>query len=449
MLMRKIFLLVFVAGSFSGISQIAFQQASFSEALSQAKAEGKLIFLQLESPECKQCTEVAEKGLSDKEVSKMINEAFIPLYISAKHKDRKEIENLYNSPDGFGSLFIDHNGTLIHKYSGTASMSDKYKEQIAIAFNKAGENLKVSELEKEYRNGNKSVGFIEQLLLKKNELNLSTTSLLDEYVSLLPADSLNSIYTLQFIASMAPVLGSKADSTLRSNRNLFNQAWYPMPLNKRVNINARIIHNSLIKAIREKDETYAFRIASFARGTVTTTKTAAEKAYFMRLLEFYERTENTQKYLATATHYYDNYVMTVDADSIKRADDVMRDKLAVSAKKDTVKTANGFTVRSTVRFAAVAQRYTNELKDGAWNVYKKTSDPALLAKATGWIKKGLEFHESYEALNVYAHLLYKQLQKEEAIKVEKEAIALKKKYGYSVKDNEAVLSLMEKGLPLD
>jgi len=427
---------------------VAFQRISLADALAKAKSESKFIFLQLESPTCSECTEVAEKGLSDNSLSKMINESFVPLYINADHKDRKEIENMYNSPNGFGTLFIDQNGTLIHKFPSTTTMSSKYKEQIEIAFNKAGENVRVSELEKQYLNGNKSLGFLEQLMLKKRELNLDNTFLLDEYVSLLPTDSLTSISTLQFLASMYPVLGSRADFTLRRDTALFNKAWYQIALDKRVNLNSRIIYNSLNKAILEKDENYALRVARFARGTTTSTKEAAERAYFMRLAEFYDRTDNTTKYLTTAATYYDNYLMTVDPDSIKKVDEVLKGKMLQTAKKDTVRTETGYTVRALVGYSPTTQRYTGQLKEGAWNFYKKTSDPELLAKATSWVKRGLEFYESDEALNVYAHLLYKQGQKDEAIKIEKQVIELKKKRGLTAKDNEAILAKMEIGQSL-
>lgn len=447
--MRKSLVLVLVAFASSAYSQVAFQNISFADALSQSKEKGKLIFLQLESPDCRQCTEVANKGLSDKDLSSTINQSFIPLYVDAKHKDRKEIETQYNLPDGFGTLFIDQSGTLIHKFSGTVSMPQKYREQIEIALSKAGESLKVSDLEKEYRNGNKSVGFLEQLLLKKKALNLNTTVLLDEYISLLPADSLSSSYTLQFIAGMAPLLGSRADATLRKDRALFNQAWYNMPLNKRININAWIIQNSLNKAVLENDKAYAFRVASFAKGTITGNPAAAEKAYYMRLLEFYERVDDTANYFSTAVHYYDTYLMTIDADSIKQVDKVILEKLSGTAKKDTIKTDKGFTIKSTVAYAPIAQRYTWDLKEGAWNFYKKTNNPTLLAMATDWIKKALLFSETPEALDVYAHLLYKQQQKEQAIEIEKRTIELKKKQGFSVSDNEDELSLMQKGLALN
>lgn len=448
--MKISFLLLISLASFTGFSQVVFQNTSLSDALAQAKSEGKMIFLQLESPDCKECMETALKGFSDKELSQRINSAFVTLYIQSKHKDRLEIENQFNSPDGFGTLFIDQNGTLIHKYRGSSSFARKYHEEIDIAFSKAGESLKVNELEKLYNSGNKSFGLLEQLMLKKKELNLDNTASLDEYVSIMPADSLSSVYTLRFIASMAPVIGSKADIALRKDRQLFSEVWYGMPLATRSNINGRILYSSLNKAVREKDENYAFRIASFARAVVTTTQEAKEKAFHMQLLEFYSRTNNQSAYLSLAVNYYDRFLMTVNADSVKKVDEVMRKKLALtSAERDTMKTENGYIIRTAVHFAPSAQRYTSELKEGARNIYRRTADPALLAKATTWIKKGLDFYQSYDALEVYALLLYKQQQKEQAITAQKQAIDLRKKMKYTLIESEEVLAKMEKGLPVN
>lgn len=433
----------------TSFAQINFQNLSLSEALAKGRTESKMIFLQLEAPDCRQCSEVANKAFEDKDLSKVVNETFIPFYVSAKHKDRKEIESMFNVFDEFGTLFIEQSGELIHKLSGTVSMPKRYRDEIDVALIKAGESLKISQLEKEYKNGNKSLGFLEQLLVKKKELMLDNSWLLDEYINLLPADSLQSFHTLQFIASMAPLIGTKADIALRKDADMFNQAWYRMPLNKRVNINNLIIYNSLKKAIKEKDEKYAYRVAGFARSVITSTNQAADKAYYWRLLEFYERTNNSKNYFSLATYYYDKFLMTVNADSVKKADEARKDKLVNGAKKDTIKTEKGIAVKSTFSFAPQAQQFTWTLKEGAWNFYKLTSDPVLLAKATEWIKRANEFYETPESWDVYARLLYKQNQKELAIINEQKAIELKKKQQYSVKENEETLALMRQGLPLN
>ena len=110
-------------------------------------------------------------------------------------------------------------------------------------------------------------------------MKLSTDALLDEYMELLPQDSLQSIRTLQFIAQLAPILGSKTDKSLHKDGILFNKAWYGMNLQMRIGINRTIIHKSMNKAVREKNEAFAIRTASFARGTYDRNSIAGAKAF--------------------------------------------------------------------------------------------------------------------------------------------------------------------------
>ena len=190
--MRYLFLLCcFLA--FTGVSaQVSFSSISFSQALQDAQGQGKLIFLQFEAANCEQCNDVANKGLSDKTVADKINQTFFCLKIDSQHPDRNRIAQDYNinADKGFGTLFLDNNGTLIHKFLQTTSRSKDYLVQTDIALSKAGENLGISELEKEYKKGNRSYGFLQMLLLKRKTLNLPTDSLLDEYIDAVPTDSL-------------------------------------------------------------------------------------------------------------------------------------------------------------------------------------------------------------------------------------------------------------------
>lgn len=446
--MRQIFLLLLITCSFKVLSQVQFQTISFAAALSQARTQSKLVFVQLEAPDCRQCTEVAVKGLSDKELGNAINQSFVTLYVDATHKDRRQIETLYNIPNGFGTLFIDQEATLIHKYQRTTTNVQEYRNQIDIALTRAGESMKVSELEKAYLT-NKSLGLLEQLLLKKASLNLNTNALLNDYVAMLPPDSLASVYTVQFIVGMAPLIGSKAYLAFRKDTSLLNKAWKSMPLQNRSTINARIIEKSLKKAIQEKDEAYAIRTAMFARNLSRNNKEAAEKVFMMKLLEYYEGINDNNRYLSTAVHYYDKYCMTINVDSITQEDKIINKQLFDAAKKDTIKTETGFRLKATIRTSPRSQLYTWELKEGAWKIYQKTSDPVLLSKATTWIKKAIAFFETPEALHVYALLLYKQNEKEQAVNAERKAIELRKKHGFPVSNYDALLNKMQAGLPLN
>lgn len=429
-------------------AQIKFQDITFQEALEKANTEGKLLFLQFEAATCNQCNEVANKGLADANVVKRIDEGFIPLLISMNHPDRTYIGQQYNFSKGFGTLFVIPSGTLIHTFNGTASFPGEYLKQMDLALEKAGESLKINELEALYKKGNKSPGLLETLLLKKRSLNLATDDLLDEYVTSLPADSLTSTRTLQFIAQMAPAINSKADKALRQDRMAFNKAWYAMNQPLRININNRIIYKSLTNAITTKNERYAKQVAHFARSTHSGSPSGI-KAYDQNMLQFYEEIGDTAAYFQKAIAYYEHYFSMAHADSIKRVDSANRRRLMQNAKKDTIRHNNKVIIRSSFAYSPLAQHAMKELNNGAWNFYKMTKSPSLLSMAMQWAAKALNYHESPEVLHTYACLSYKLEQKQQALSALSKGIALKEKEGYSAKEWNLLLDKMKKGVLID
>lgn len=449
--MRSFFSLSFLLIFKLGIAQVNFSSISFDEALRRSQTEGKLVFLQFEAANCNQCNDVANKGFENKEVADKINQTFVCLKIDAEHPERSKVAGTYNmnKTEGFGSLFILSDGTVIHKFLKTTTFSKQYAEQIDIALTKAGESLKINELEKEYKKGNKSFGFLEVLLEKRRVLNLPTDSLLDEYIDVLPPDSLKSTNTLVFIARMTPLLNSKADKALRKDRVIFNKAWYTISLQMRVGINNAIIYRSMQKAIREKNESYALQVSSFAQGT-NTNYTSGAKAYDKNMLRFYDAINDTTAYFRKAIAYYERYFLVVSIDSIRRADSINIHRLAMAAiKKDTVLPGNVVKRTALIPYAPIGQSFSSELNNGAYEFYKKTNNTYLLSVATEWAERALEFYKSPQVLDTYARLLYKLNQADKAVKTISEAIALQQKRGFPTKEYDIVLDKMKNKKPLD
>lgn len=440
---RWIMMLVIAALAKNSFPQLNYQNISFDEAILKSKQTGQFVFIQVESPTCSKCNEVAEKSFQNKELSERLENTFICIKITSPHPDRNQVESLYNIKNGFGSLFIDNNKALIHSFPMSTTLAAEYKKQIDIFFDKAGESMKITELEKEYKSGNKSPGIMELLLLKRKSLNLETESLLDEYVTLLPEDSLKSERTLLFIVQMAPVLGTKADTELRKNNIVFNKAWYRMPLEQRINSNNRIIYKSMKKAIEEKNESFANRVATFARNTNDNNTQAGMKAYEMNMLNYYRETNDTINYLVRAIYYYDNYFMIANPDSIKRKDSLRLNSLSLTLPKDAMIT------KKVITYSPMSQTFTRELNNGAWSFYKMTSDLLLLKKALHWAKRANEFFDSPEAMDTYARLLYKTGSLQEAIDWETKAIDLRKKQGYNTKEYETILENMKINARID
>ena len=428
------------------ICQVQFQNLTYNEALKKAAINNRMIFLQFESEKCIQCNVVANKAFENEELAAQLNESFVCIAINFTHPDRETVGNFLNAKQSFGSFFIDHNGVLLHSYKMSTTQASKYKEQVGIALFKSSEGIRISELEKEYREGDKSIDMLQAILLKRKSLSLETDSLLDVYVSILPTDSLTAVTTLSFIAKMAPVIGSYADNQLRKDYALFNKAWYALPLVERVIINNRIIAKSMNKAVSEKNQAFAYRVASFNKATYTTSVQAAENAFDKNILDYLYETKDTFNYLVRAVNYYDKYYMTVSIDTISKQDSLRRKKMLATAKGDTVsRTDSTLRIRKSITFSPQTQIITQALNTGAWNFYKMSSDTMYLSKALQWVKRGLEFYEPAEAMDTYARLLYKTGKKEEAVFWELKTIALKQKMGYPTVEFEAVLNKMKAG----
>ena len=441
-----IFLLVFFIPAFS---QVQFEVMSFEQALLKARETGKMLFLQFESPTCDQCNEVADKAFEDKKLGSQLKQGFICVKIGPRHPDRNSIANLYDKESFFGSLFITADGALVHIFPKSTTQPDAYFKEIDQALTKAGEGLRLTDLEKQHRNDSKNIFLTEQLLLLKKSLYLDTDSLLDEYVSILSADSLRSPATLSFIAQQAPVIGGKADFLLRKNYSLFIQTWNALPLPVRIGVNNRIIYKSMRRAVRDKNLEYAYKVASFARNTHTKNPQAATKAYDSNILEYYRQTHDTLNYLVRVINYYDNYYMTINVDSVKKKDSLYR--LALMAKQEGERTTRGDSVvyKKSISYAPITQVFTRNLNEGAWTIYTWTNDPLYLKKALQWSARANEFYESPEAADTYARLLYKTGNKNEAIQQESKAIDLRKKRGYKTASFEKVLADMQAGRPVN
>jgi hypothetical protein len=429
-------------------AQVSFKNITLKEALKEASQTGKLIFLQFESSECLHCNEVANKAFSSNELALKIKEACIPIKISNTHIDREKVETLCNVKGGYGSFFIDNNSNLVHSFKQTNSRSSAYIDQINLAYTKASESLRVIDLEKEYKNGNRDISFIRLLLEKKKSVGLSTDILLEEYVNLLAADSLKSVHTIAYLAQYSPIINSKVDKIIREDNNLFSKAWYSISLHKRISINNIIIYKSLKKAIELNDEQFAIRVAHFAKNTHDGNAKSGEKAYNENLLKFYSETKNNNKYIDLATKFYDEYYMTISVDSIKTIDSLDRFKNLPKQNIPLDTTSNKTFVRKDVKqiirrsFSPSSQKYTSELSFAALQIYNICNTTTCLTKALEWAKRANEFYENPSAMDIYAKLLFKTGSKQEAIKFEKMAIELQKKRGYPTTLYEAELARM-------
>jgi hypothetical protein len=263
-------------------------------------------------------------------------------------------------------------------------------------------------------------------------------------VKLLSADSIHSLTQLQFIANFAPILGSTADSVLRGDVDLFNQAWYRIDLPKRIGINNMIIFKTRSKAITERNENLARRVAGFSFATNNNPR-EKQRGYELNLMEYYNGIKDTTRYIQYATRYYNEFLMSISVDSILRKDSLEKQRILGITKGDTVRSGDKFNVKKTFSFRPTTQVYANELNKAAWSFYTMTNDPNVIATAISWAERANMFYKSPQSLDTYARLLYKSGKKDEAIAAQAEAVKLQSNLGFPTKSYDEVLTNMKSG----
>lgn len=458
----RLLLLTLLLPVFAG-AQFFAPDTPLQQAFIEATQKDKLIFLMIESAECQQCNDVADKALENDLLKNDLKKNFVSLRISPLHADLHYIQEKYNHHGGGNIvLFLDKWGTLVHRMSISTTRYETYLKENMMASQKKTEADHARTLEKEALTGSLDITRLYALIELRKTLALPTDELLNQYVSQLPADSLTTLTTLQRIARMSPVLNSNADIALRKNQELFNQAWHGLPQKERVAINNQIIFKSRQLAIADKKLSKAIAVATFSK-TVHTGKVAGDNAYHYNMMEYFRGILDTAAYLKAAVDYYEQYQMTVSAAAMKKRDSLqMADMGMKQFPKDTIRrlsnnnsnsdtvTVKRITRVSTITFSPTSQHYGEALHNGARSFYMMTNDNFYLKKALQWAAYANEFYESAYALDIWARLLYKvDKNVEQAVQLEEKAIAFLKAKGFSTEAHNAVLDKMKKGIAVE
>ena len=423
--MKITLLLFFIMLAFNASSQSIFKKISFNEAIAESQNSGKLILLQLESLDCEMCNYVVTKAFENEGLSKKIKETFIAIKVDSKHSERNLVNSLYDLQDkSFGTLFIDGNKNLVHRYDKTTTLAKDYDKEFDVALFQNSEVIKLNIFRDNY-NEFKNNNDLEVWISARKSLNLNNDSLLNIYVKNLLKDSLNSFRVLTFIAKQAPTKSSMADNILRGNPN-FSEVWYAIPSEERIILNKKIISKSLQKAIFEKNETYGLMVANFARAIYDNNKTSGNINFNFQAMTYYQGVVDMNKYFKYATFYYDSVILKTTVADVLRTDSLKKVELIENANEvSTESVGNRKTITKSFSFRPSGQNFTNALNEAAWFIYKNTNDKVYLQKALEWSSKGNQYSQKFDAMDTEARILYKLGEKKAAIELMEKVVQLK------------------------
>lgn len=408
--MRTRLLLFTLLMPFFAAAQFLAPNTPLQQAYNLAAQQDKLIFLMIEAADCQQCADVAGKALQNDILKNYLKENFIAIRIPAEHPDLKFLKEKYNTEGGHTILFLDKWGTQVFRTNMSAIDYRQYLSQGNYALARKADADKLRTQEQEALAGKFTTDKIYELMNKRKAIGLPIDALLNQYVSLLPQDSLNSIITLKRIAQLSPILQSKADLAMRKNAALFNELWSSFNLTERALISKDIINKTRQQAIVEKNSSLAKEAARFAQLSYSD-KARGEKEYFHNLMDFFKNTNDTAAYLSSAVDYYERLMQQLSAADVKYIDSTGFVLLAQQqySTKPPIDTTGGKRriIRRSEFNTTIGHYYSQQLNYAAWSFYNMTNEPLYLKKALQWAAYAWQFDENPYILDTWARLLYK------------------------------------------
>ena len=453
--MKKLFITflsfssLFLLLIFSTKAQVKFEEFSSLEAmLSKAKKENKLVLVQVESKECGQCNDVAQKGLSGTALKEKYAVNFISTLVKQDDNLLKEITNKVNLKSyNMGSLFLDSDGNLILKINSTTSSPMFYLEYAdkAIALSK---NTGLKDLEARYQKGERTKELLLNLINEKSKIDFDTRLLLEEYLDLLTLKEIRTMEMAKLILEQGMPLESRAREVIYAvyPDSKVDSLFLSYPLEERIKINNKIIASTRQGAIRFKSRDLIYKLSNFIANTH---QKNYEKGNFHRqktLIDFYKEIKDTTNFLQNAENFCNHNLYSISIDTLKKRDARERNMMFEQRGKSN----GGFS------YSPFYLQFGSELNNIAYDFFKHTNDLEKLAKALKWSKRSMEINEALVPdenrkqnpyfMDTYASLLYRLGKKDEAIETQTKAIEILKSRNENTSNLEATLTKIKNGI---
>ncbi len=362
---------------------IQFFEAPWSEVLQQAKASGKLIFMDAYTTWCAPCKKMSRHVFTDEQVGAFYNEHFINVKMDMERGEGLELAQRYHVRAYPTLLFLDAEGQVVHRAVGYHDTDDF----IALGREAIDPQRRLGALDARYAQGERDAEFLYQYLLAKaHAYDPATTELLDVYLQ--TQDDWSSRRNMEVILRFGKRINGPAFRYLMDQLELFEQTF-----------GSRAVRQHLEQAVDE----------SIANGFV---QDFAEVARVLRKIHGSKAEE------VIARYQLDYFLHQQQLDAYAR--------VAIDYAK---------------RYQPRNPALLNNL---AWTFYQHIDEPALLKQALKWARKSVKLDEAYYNADTLAALYYKLGKMRQAQKWARKAIALAQDAGQDHTSTTKLLEQIEK-----
>lgn len=275
---------------------IEFFHGAWAEALTKAKSEEKLIFVDAFASWCGPCKRMAKETFPDAKVGAFFNANFINLKIDMEKPENAEFAGKYPVNSYPTLFFIDSDGKVVMREIGA-----KTADQLIETGKKAlGKNDKSVDYEKKYNEGNRDPKMLYDYVRALNAAGKPSLKITNEYLN--GQTDLSTEFNLRFILEGAVEADSRVfDLLLKHQASIVNVAGAEA-------VNARIetaCKNTLKKAIDFKNEA----LLTETKAKMKAANPARAAAFAQESDMFYYKTvKDSGNYLKAAKAFQKNNV---------------------------------------------------------------------------------------------------------------------------------------------
>lgn len=304
--------LFYLFTAISLFAQINFETTDWNSVKAKAIKENKLIFIDTYTSWCGPCKMMLKNIFPLPEVGKFFNENFICYKVDAEKGEGIDIAKTYQVTGYPTYLFIDGNGKLLYRSSGSMP-AEKFIAEGKLALEQFTDK-DISVWDKEYPKNKKNKEFLRGYIAKRNNLKLDNANLLDSYVELCK-DNTDELFNIDFLTLlygpnvkvnaagacsnfMLDHAEKIADTFQQAGRgiggkNNFLKNCYPI-----------IIDYSVSKAIQEKDENLFNKALDVNNRILQMTASKDKTPEYKYRAKYYSGTAQFAKLTEIAEPYY-------------------------------------------------------------------------------------------------------------------------------------------------
>lgn len=366
---------------------ITFEQGNFAAVCAKAKAEKKLVFIDVYTSWCGPCKHMAATVFKQDNVGRYFNSHFINYKIDAEKGEGKALAAKYKIQYYPTYLFIDDKGAVFNKAVGNTKDS-VFLGIAEKASQEFGNPMSLPRMQSQYAARKKDTAFLRQYIAKLMTNNMHVFEEIEQYLAVQTAMQPGSPEMMAFIIQYPRELyyGGRAAQVLEKYSESFRQVADSKQREQLEFANNMLLSNTRIYAFFAKSEPLVKRYIHEKES-----RPSSWKSVYLReetLLDFYSTTGNRARFGALANHWLNSICA-----QLKPVEQGSTDKNMTPEQKAEA---------GNMRTGAII------VCDNAKKYYELfPNEKDVRKKALRWVKTGLTVFPEYSgALTFYANLLY-------------------------------------------